>query len=155
MATEQQYDDIIAPMLAAEIERLTRERDGLVSGLSALVHCQSSLTRSQMREAAADLLTAHGLKPIYLGGDQSPFVTRAESAEADLARAREALEFYANPKTYQEQSREAWREENPTKDPTVAMRCGRFSVEANPGFVIAPIHHDGQGNRARAALTPR
>lgn len=77
---------------AAEIKRLTRERDGLSTGLSALVHCQSPLTRSQMREAAADLLDKNGLKPTYLSGDQSPFVIRAEAAQSALS---EALERFA------------------------------------------------------------
>lgn len=58
------------------------ERDALHAGLSAIIHCQSRLSRSEMREAAADLLDKTGLKPKWLGGDQSPFVRRALAAEA-------------------------------------------------------------------------
>lgn len=51
---------------AAEIERLTRERDELVAGFDRLASAQNAIVHK---------ITA-----------------RAESAEADLARAREALE---------------------------------------------------------------
>lgn len=72
-------------------EKAEKERDHMVRGLSALVHCQSPLARSSMRSAAADLLAALNLKPSDLGGDQSPFVTRAEAAEASLAEAKRLL----------------------------------------------------------------
>lgn len=87
--------------LTARAEKAEAERDAMVSGLSAIVHCQSHLTRSQMREAAADLLLENGLKPKYLGGDQSPFMRRALEAEAErdalkseVARLRDASTRY-------------------------------------------------------------
>lgn len=67
-------DDIVA--------RLRKERDALHAGLSAIIHCQSALRRSEMREAAAGLLDKVGLKPMWFDGDQSPFVRRALAAEA-------------------------------------------------------------------------
>jgi len=64
------------------VERLREERDALHAGLSAIIHCQSALRRSEMREAAAGLLDKAGLKPMWFDGDQSPFVRRALTAEA-------------------------------------------------------------------------
>lgn len=103
---------------AAEIERLTREtdelrkeagelvvaqyaiaaveteRDKLRAGLNAIVNLQSGITRAAIREAAADILRRAG-GATWSTQDQSPFLARAEAAEADLARAREALEAFA------------------------------------------------------------
>jgi len=78
--------------LRRNLEEAERERDAMVCGLSAVVHCQSSLTRSSMRNAAADILERVGRKPVDFGGDQSPFVARAEAAERKLEEARKALE---------------------------------------------------------------
>jgi hypothetical protein len=75
-----------------KLEEAELERDAMVCGLSAVVHCQSSLTRSSMRNAAADILERVGRKPVDFGGDQSPFVVRAEIAERKLEEARKALE---------------------------------------------------------------
>lgn len=75
-------DDIVA--------RLRKERDALHAGLSAIIHCQSALRRSEMREAAAGLLDKVGLKPMWFDGDQSPFVRRALAAEARI-RELEAM----------------------------------------------------------------
>lgn len=136
------------------VEAYAKTTGGLIVTEDKPTHAPEARAVTDLSRAQAEINRLVKWKDELLRAEKTQRLAR-ESAEADLARAREALEFYANPKTYQEQSREAWREENPTKDPTVAMRCGRFSVEANPGFVIAPIHHDGQGNRARAALTPR
>lgn len=124
---------------AAEIERLTHEVESAGS-----LRLRMEAHKKSHEAASKNFLTMQQAA--------NTLRVRAESAEADLASAREALKFYADPKNYREQSREEWQRENPTKDPTTAMRCGRFSVEAKPGFVVAPIYHDGQGNRARAAL---
>lgn len=69
------------PASTALVERLTKERDALLSGLNAIINCKSPLTRSQMREAAADILDATGNKPKY-EPDQSPFVQRADALKA-------------------------------------------------------------------------
>lgn len=79
---------------AAALTSLIAERDGAVAALSGLVHFQGALTKSQFRDAAADALAQIGRKPIPMS-DQSPFVTRAETAEAQLKAAREALEPFA------------------------------------------------------------
>lgn len=89
-----------ATSLRRKLEEATRERDAMVSGLSAIVHCQSALSRSSMRGAAADLLERFGRKPVDFGGDQSPLVTRAEAAVRKLEEHRKALEpFYVVAKT--------------------------------------------------------
>jgi hypothetical protein len=69
------------PASTALVERLTKERDALLSGLNAIINCKSPLTRNQMREAAADILDATGNKPKY-APDQSPFVQRADALKA-------------------------------------------------------------------------
>lgn len=66
----------------AEVARLAREHSAMLGGLSAIIHCQSHLSRREMRDAAATILDEAGLKPKWLDGDQSPFVLRAEAAEA-------------------------------------------------------------------------
>jgi 8-oxo-dGTP pyrophosphatase MutT (NUDIX family) len=79
--------------LAAERERADkaeRERDAAISALSAIVHCQSSVTRSALREAAADALRSIGVRPNDYP-DQSPFVARANEMRAD----RDAIDFPA------------------------------------------------------------
>jgi len=81
--------------LRRKLEEAERERDAMVRGLSALVHCQSALSRSSMRSAAADIVERVGRKQVDLGGDQSPFVARAEIAERKLEEARKALERIA------------------------------------------------------------
>lgn len=73
------------------VERLRGERDALVRGLSAIIHCQSPLSRKEMREAAAGLLDTSGTKPVWLDGDQSPFVQRALAAEDHAKSLRSPL----------------------------------------------------------------
>ena len=95
--------DFIADILAALPALLTAasEADGLRAGLNGLVNCQSPLSRTAMRSAAADILRNAGIAPTSLP-DQSPFVSRAEKAEAEAAslraevsRLREALKPFA------------------------------------------------------------
>jgi len=73
--------------LTEQVERLTRERDYLKSGVNAVVNCQSALTRAQVREAMDDLLREGGWKAWGIE-DQSPFVERALAAEAEVSRLR-------------------------------------------------------------------
>lgn len=70
---------------AALLRALAAERDFMISGLSALVHCQSHLPRAVIREAAADLLRKIKRRPVDFGPpfNQSPFVDRALAAEFD------------------------------------------------------------------------
>lgn len=77
--------------LKAEVARLTREHNAMLTGLSAIIHCQSHLSRREMRDAAASILDEAGLKPKWIGGDQSPFVLRAESAEARVKELEAGL----------------------------------------------------------------
>jgi hypothetical protein len=67
-------------ILAAEVTRL---RDGL----SALVHCQSPLSRAAMREAANEIL-AGKTTPMQ---DQSPFVSTITSLRAEVERLTKLL----------------------------------------------------------------
>lgn len=74
------YDKARAALLASNNQLLQRAMDAeaevrrLVDGLSALVHCQSPLTRAAMREAAAEIIA----RKTTTMADQSPFVATAE-----------------------------------------------------------------------------
>jgi hypothetical protein len=79
----------------AGLSTVTEERDKIRAGLSALVHCQSTLARSEMREAAAEILEGR-IDPMC---DQSPFIRgsveswrtqRTLSAERERAEKVEA-----------------------------------------------------------------
>ena len=73
------------------IQTLQRERDAAVAALNSIVNMQSSVTRAQFREAAADALESIGCKPIGMT-DQSPFIIRAEAAESEVIRLTEENE---------------------------------------------------------------
>jgi hypothetical protein len=73
------------------IQGLAAERDRLHAGLSSIVHFQSPLTRSQVREAANELLNN---KPDYQGGDQSPLAAMLSAASAEIARLRQQIAWF-------------------------------------------------------------
>lgn len=75
---------------ATVIQTLQRERDAAVAALNSIVNMQSSVTRAQFREAAADALESIGCKPIGMT-DQSPFIIRAEAAEQQVREMSEVL----------------------------------------------------------------
>ena len=98
-ATLHKFGNMIEA-LAAALAQAEKERDGLRAGLSTIVHCQSALTRAQMREAAYDILNS---KAVYLGGDQSPLVAelsdvkaQRDSALSQMAEARGEIERLRN-----------------------------------------------------------
>lgn len=80
-------------------EEAERERDRLYAGLSALIHCQSPLSRSEVREAAAELLEPG--RAVWLGGDQSPLARAVASLCSELSAANATIA------TMREES--AWR----------------------------------------------
>ncbi len=67
-------------------------------------------------------------------------------------QAEAALEFYADPVTYEEILLSEWFRDNPGKDASTGYRCGRVDVTARSGFAIAPIWKDYPGKRAKEAL---
>lgn len=70
------YAKLVATI--SELQQRARDAEAevrrLVDGLSALVHCQSPLTRAAMREAAAEIIA----RKTTTMADQSPFVATAE-----------------------------------------------------------------------------
>lgn len=130
----------------AQMDDLHRTADKLSQAASAL-----SASEARIAELERDMDT---LEYLHSERDQGEKIVdeKLNAAEVRNAELTKALEFYADPKSYREQSRDDWSKENPGRDPTVAIRCGRFSVEAKAGFVIAPIYHDNQGDRARKTL---
>lgn len=77
---------------------------------------------------------------------------RAERAEAEAERLREALAFYACRDNWRQLSVKRFREERPDEDPTISIRGGGLRLQAPPGFCLSPIDLDRSGSRARAAL---
>jgi len=71
-----------ADALEAQAAENTRLRDGL----SAIVNCQSPLTRAQVREACAEILAGHTTAMT----DQSPFAARIATLEAQLTKLKSA-----------------------------------------------------------------
>ena len=136
------------PEAASRIEALEAERAALHAGLSALIHCQSALTRAQMREAAADILDKAGLKPKWFGGDQSPFVLRATTAEADLAALRAEVERVRSDREFIIGWNDGWQEaiKQNLRFPTMLRKMW------SGGEVQAWI--DKAMAEARAALSP-
>lgn len=62
------------------------------------------------------------------------------------------LKFYADPKSYQQQTLEAARAALGGKDPTISITSGSVHHVARPGFALSPMQHDNDGDKARAML---
>ena len=90
----ESVDALAAQCEAAEAraEKAEAERDALRAGLSSIVHCQSPITRSQMREAASEFLKGDvtRLWSASNGGNQSPWAILAieRTNERDAANER-------------------------------------------------------------------
>lgn len=81
--------------MAKETDRLRRVAHCLESGVQSVVNLQSHLTRAQVREAMSDLLDRCGLDCPGMP-DQSPLVSRATAAEAELYLVRNQRDNFAD-----------------------------------------------------------
>ena len=73
-----------------ELTEATNEIVRLRSGINALVNCQSQLTRAQMKEAAAELLSCK----TWGTRDQSPFITQNGILREEIEQLREEVKAY-------------------------------------------------------------